>query len=79
MLVGLRSLSIDEDEGLGELPELSGHDGSGEESNPNQEPTRAQESQIPTMSTATMGHQNGIGTEAMKVSNVIVSAPPGYP
>ena len=85
MLVGLRSLSLDEDEELSELPEQFDHEESEEESTPsqesaqNQESTRAAESQVPTMSTATTGPQNGVGTEAARVPNDIVMAATSYP
>ena len=69
MITGLRSLSIDGDNGSSELQEQPNHEESETEPTANQEPT---------MATAA-GTQNGIVTEAVKIPNVIVMAAAGYP
>jgi len=81
VITGLRSLSIDGDNGSSELQDLPNNEESATELTANQDLTANQEptvNQEPIMATAA-GTQNGIVTEAAKILNVIVTAAARYP
>jgi len=87
VITGLRSLSIDGDNGLSKLQEQPNHEESETEPIMNHDPTATQDSaatqeptanQKPTMATV-LGTQNGIVIEDGKIPNVIVMASAEYP